>query len=78
MTARATPSILSKGFFWFLFCSQREAQEFKRFKSSRGKSVQSVVEEKNLSMVENKDSTLPILNDDESDYRYEDIDSSLP
>ena len=31
-----------------------------------------------LSVIENKDSTLPILNDDESDYRYEDIDSSLP
>ena len=49
-------------------------------------SVQSVVEENNpirgrrkeLSVVEKKDSTLPILNDDESDYRYEDIDSSLP
>lgn len=26
----------------------------------------------------NKYSTLPILNDDESDYRYEDIDFSLP
>ena len=31
-----------------------------------------------LSVIENKDGTLPILNDDESDYRYEDIDSSLP
>ena len=49
-------------------------------------SVKSVVEENNpsrgrrkeLSVVENKDGTLPILNDDESDYRYEDIDSSLP
>ena len=26
-------------------------------------------------MIENKDGTLPILNDDESDYRYEDNES---
>ena len=32
MTARASPSILSKGFFWFLFC----------FQSRNVKSVQSV------------------------------------
>ena len=32
MTARASPSILPKGFFWFLSCFQREAQELKGFK----------------------------------------------
>ena len=42
MTARATPSILSKGFIWFMSCSQRVAQKFKEFKSSRSSSVQSV------------------------------------
>ena len=51
MTARAPPSILSKGFFWFLFCFQAQ-----RFKSSNGsrvqefgsvQSVQSVVERRN-------------------------------
>ena len=48
MTAGATPSILTKGFFWFLFCTQREARgerreglkEFKWFKGSKVQWVQ--------------------------------------
>ena len=35
MGNRASPSILSKGFFWFLFCFQREVQEVHEFKGSR-------------------------------------------
>ena len=53
MTARASPTILSKGFLWFLSCFQREAQRFKSSNGSRVQgfnsvqSVQSVVERKN-------------------------------
>ena len=61
MTARASPSILSKGFIWFLSCFQREAQRFKSSNGSRVQgfssvlSVKSVVkEEKMLSVVEHK------------------------
>ena len=32
MTARATPSILPKGFIWFLSYTQKEVQRFKKFK----------------------------------------------
>ena len=37
MTSGASPSILSKGFFWFLSCFQREGfKEFKWFKWFKG------------------------------------------
>ena len=53
MTARATPSILSKGFFWFLFCSQIEHKSVL--------SVKSVVERKEPLRGKNKKPSSGVL-----------------
>ena len=58
MTARASPSILSKGFIWFLSCTQREARGVQRFNSSKvqgfkgAASSYPVVKEEKLSVLE--------------------------
>ena len=45
MTARATPSILSKGFIWFMSCFQTRTVKIRPIRLIRGK------KEKNLSVV---------------------------